>query len=252
VESAEAGPPARYPPETPPTNLPLALSTFVGREREIAEAKRLVEEYRLLTLTGPGGSGKTRLALAVAEGLSGSFEGGVFIVSLAAITEPALVAPAVAQVLELTGGGDRPPEELLKGYVRERQMLLLLDNFEQVMEAASLVDELLSAAPRLKILATSRAPLRLYGEQEFPVPPLELPDPKSSEPPQRLTEYEAVRLFVERGRLLKPDFSVTQENARAVAEICTRLDGLPLAIELAAARIRLLTPEAMVVVSATA
>jgi predicted ATPase len=186
------------------------------------------------------------LALEVAEGHSGSFEGGVFFVALAAITEPALVAPAVARVLELTGGGDRPPEELLKSYLRERQMLLLLDNFEQVMEEASLVDELLSAAPRLKILATSRAPLRLYGEQEFPVPPLGLPDPKGSEPPQRLTSYEAVRLFVERARALKPDFSITQENARAVAEICARLDGLPLAIELAAARIRLLTPEAMV------
>jgi non-specific serine/threonine protein kinase len=247
VESAEAEPPAGYPPETPPRNLPLALSTFVGREREIAETKRLLALNRLLTLTGPGGSGKTRLAVAVAEGLSESFEGGVFFVALAAITEPALVAPAVARVLGLTGGsGDHPPEELLEGYLRERRTLLLLDNFEQVLGAAPLVGELLAAAPGLKVLATSRAPLKLYGEQEFPVPPLELPDPKGSEPPQRLSSYEAVRLFVERGRALKPDFSVTQENARAVAEICARLDGLPLAIELAAARIRLLTPEAMV------
>ena len=240
------GPPARYPPETPPRNLPLALSTFVGREREIAEAKRLVEEYRLLTLTGPGGSGKTRLALAVAEGLSGSFEGGVFFVALAALTEPALVAPTVAQALELTGGGDRRPEELLKGYLRERQALLLLDNCEQVLGAAPLVGELLSAAPGLKVLATSRAPLKLYGEQEYPVPSLRLPDPKGSEPPERLARYEAVRLFAERAQAVKPDFRLDEGNAWAVAEICARLDGLPLAIELAAARTRLLPPKAMV------
>jgi predicted ATPase/DNA-binding CsgD family transcriptional regulator len=229
----------------PPRNLPLALSTFVGREREIAEAERLLARNRLLTLTGPGGVGKTRLALAVAQKLSGSFEGGVFFVALAGITDPALVAPAVARVLGLTGGADRRPEELLEGHLRERRALLLLDNFEHVLGAVPLVGELLSAAPGLKVLATSRAPLKLHGEQEFPVHPLGLPDPEGSEPPRRLTEYESVRLFVERARALRPDFSVTQENALAVAQICARLDGLPLAIELAAARLRLLTPEAM-------
>jgi predicted ATPase/DNA-binding CsgD family transcriptional regulator len=202
----------------------------------------------LLTLTGPGGSGKTRLALAVAVGLSGSFEGRVFFVSLAAITEPTLVAPAVAQVLGLTGeSGDRPPEELLKRHLRERRaLLLLLDNFEQVLGAAPLVGELLSAAPRLKVLATSRAPLKLYGEQEFSVPPLPLPDLGSLPPPEELARSEAVGLFVERARAVKPDFRLDEGNARAVAEICARLDGLPLAIELAAARTRLLPPEAMV------
>jgi predicted ATPase/DNA-binding CsgD family transcriptional regulator len=246
VERASTEPHAPLTPEPPPPNLPLAMSTFVGREREIGEVTRLVRDNRLLTLTGPGGSGKTRLALAAAEGLTGEFEGGVFFVSLAPITETALVAPAVARALGLPGSGDRPAEELLKGYLRERQTLLLLDNFEQVLEASPLVEELLMAAPRLRVLDTSREPLHLYGEQEYPVPPLELPDPKSSESPERLARYEAVRLFVERARELDPAFRVTEHNAPAIAEICARLDGLPLAIELAAARTRLLPPEAMV------
>jgi predicted ATPase/DNA-binding CsgD family transcriptional regulator len=247
VEPPEAKPTARRPPESPPRDLPLALNSFVGREREIAETKRLLDQNRLLTLTGPGGSGKTRLALAVAEGTSGEFEAGVFFVPLAAITEPALVAPTVARALGLTGeSGDRPPEELLKSYLRERRALLLLDNFEQVLGAAPLVGELLAAAPGLKVLATSRAPLKLYGEQEFPVPPLSLPDLGSLPPPKDLARSEAVGLFVERAGAVKPDFRLDEGNAEAVAEICARLDGLPLAIELAAARIRLLPPMAMV------
>ncbi len=247
MEPPEAKPTARYPPESTPRDLPLAPNSFVGREREIAETKRLLDQNRLLTLTGPGGSGKTRLALAVAEGLSGSFEGGVFFVSLAALTEPTLVAPTVAEVLGLSGGsGDRPPEELLKRHLRERRALLLLDNFEQVLGAAPLVGKLLSVAPGLKILATSRAPLKLYGEQEFPVPSLSLPDLGSLPPPEELARSEAVKLFVERAQAVKPDFRLDEGNAEAVAEICARLDGLPLSIELAAARIRLLPPEAMV------
>src|SRR5215216_6020701 len=228
-------------------NLPLQPTPLVGRVREVEEvAERLrSDQVRLLTLTGPGGTGKTRLALQAGADLLDEFEDGVFFVALAAITDRALVAPTVARTLGLTERRNQPPEELLKGFLRDRQTLLLLDNFEQVLESAPLLDELLSAAPSLKILATSRTPLRLYGEHEFPVPPLSLPDPSSLATLESLTQYGAVRLFVERAKAVKPDFSLTQANAPAVTEICARLDGLPLAIELAAARIKLLPPQAM-------
>jgi predicted ATPase len=175
----------------------------------------------------------------------GDFEDGVFFVPIAAITDPTLVAPTIARVLGLSESGAQPPEELLEGYLRDRQTLLLLDNLEQVLESASVVERLLSSAANLKILATSRIPLGLYGEYEFPVPPLSLPDPESLPPLEHLPEYEAIRLFVERARAVKPDFSLTEENAPAVVEICARLDGLPLAIELAAARIKLLPPQVL-------
>jgi predicted ATPase len=155
------------------------------------------------------------------------------------------VAPAITRTLGLTESGNQPAEELLEGYLGDKQVLLALDNFEQVLESAPLLDALLSAAPGLKVLATSRTALRLYGEHEFPVPPLSLPDTGSLPPVESLTRYEAVRLFVDRARAIRPDFSLTEENAPAVIEICTRLDGLPLAIELAAARIKLLPPQAM-------
>jgi predicted ATPase len=152
----------------------------------------------------------------------------VFFVALAAIADPALVAPTIARTLGLTESGNQPPEELLKGYLRERQMLLVLDNFEQVLESALLLDELLSAAPNLKLLITSRTPLRLYGEHEFPVLPFSLPDRRKSLPPvESPNEYEVVRLFVDRARAVRPDFTLTKENAPAVVEICARLDGLP-------------------------
>src|SRR5215203_392621 len=243
--------PPDFPPlrtlESFPNNLPLQHTLLIGREREVEEvcARLRSPEVRLLTLTGPGGAGKTRVGLQAAAELLMEFEDGIFFVALAAIAEPALVASTIARTLGLTESSTQPPEELLKGYLHDRQTLLVLDNFEQVLESVPLLDELLSAAPNLKILATSRTPLRLYGEQEFPVPPLSLPDPGSLPPVERLTQYEAIRLFVDRAKAVRPDFSVTEENASAVVEICARLDGLPLAIELAAARIKLLPPQAM-------
>ena len=228
-------------------NLPAQPTPLVGRERELDETLGLLRrpEVRLLTFTGPGGTGKTRLGLQAAAELTDEFEDGVFFVAMAAITDPTLVAPTIARTLGLTESGDQPPEELLEGYLRDKQMLLMLDNLEQVLASATVLDGLLSAAPDLKILATSRTPLGLYGEHQFSVPPLSLPDPWSLPPLEVLTEYEAVGLFVERARTTRPDFSLTDENAAAVVEICMRLDGLPLAIELAAARIKLLPPQAM-------
>src|SRR5215217_7939229 len=230
------GLPSEFPPlrtlEAKLNNLPLQPTPLVGRVREVEEvAERLrSDQVRLLTLTGPGGTGKTRLALQAGADLLDEFDDGVFFVALAAITDRALVAPTVVRTLGLTERRYQPPEELLKGYLRDRQTLLLLDNFEQVLESAPLLAELLSSAPNLKILATSRTPLRLYGEHEFSVPPLSLPDPSSLATLESLTQYGAVRLFVERAKAVKPDFSLTQANAPAVAEICARLDGLPLAI----------------------
>ncbi|HEX2739398.1 MAG TPA: tetratricopeptide repeat protein [Rubrobacter sp.] len=228
-------------------NLPAQPTPLVGRERELDEVLALLRSpvVRLLTLTGPGGTGKTRLGLQAAAELTDEFEDGVFFVALAAVANPTLVAPTITRTLGLTESSNQPPEEILKGYLRDRQTLLVLDNLEQILASAALLDALLSSASGLKVLVTSRTPLRLYGEHEFPVPPLSLPDPGSLPPFERLTQYEAIRLFVERARAVKPDFSLTQENAHAVAEICARLDGLPLAIELAAARIKLLPPQAM-------
>jgi predicted ATPase/class 3 adenylate cyclase len=242
--------PSEFPPlktlESHTNNLPLQATPLVGREREVEAVCGLLRssETRLLTLLGPGGTGKTRVGLQVAAELADGFEDGVFFVPIAAITDPALVAPTIARILGLSEGA-QPPEELLEGYLRDRQTLLLLDNLEQVLEAAPIVERLLSNAPNLKILATSRIPLGLYGEYEFPVPPLSLPDPDSLPPLEYLTEYEAIRLFVERARAVRPDFSLTEENGPAVVEICERLDGLPLAIELAAARIKLLPPRVL-------
>jgi predicted ATPase/class 3 adenylate cyclase len=233
--------------ESRPNNLPMQPTLLVGREREVAEVSdRLRSEgVRLITLTGPGGTGKTRVGLQAAADLLGEFADGVFFVPLATLTDPALVTSAVAASLGVVESGERRLEESLEAYLHAKRLLLLLDNFEQVVEAAALVAELLSSCPALKVLATSRIPLRIYGERDFPVPPLTLPDPGRLPPPERLTQYEAVRLFVERAQDARPDFSVTNENAPAVAEICARLDGLPLAIELAAARVRLLSPQAM-------
>jgi predicted ATPase/class 3 adenylate cyclase len=228
-------------------NLPLQPTSLVGREREVSEVcERLSRpELKLLTLTGAGGTGKTRLALQAAAEVTGEFEDGVFFVSLAAISDAELVVGAVAATLGVKEAGGQPLLENLEEYLRERRMLLLLDNFEQVLGAAPVVGDLHSGAPDLKVLATSRIPLRLYGEHEYSVPPLALPDLTRPPSLQRLTQYEAVRLFVERAQAAKAGFSVTDENAPAVAEICHRLDGLPLAIELAAARIKILTPQAM-------
>jgi len=205
----------------------------------------LAPETRLLTLTGPGGTGKTRLALQAATDLLEEFEGGTFFVPLAALTDPKLVTSAVAIPLGVLEAPDRPLEEGIKEHLREKKVLLVLDNFEQILQGAQLVARLLAACPDLKVLATSRIPLGIYGEREYPVPSLSLPDPDRLPSLERLTQYEAVRLFIERARDARPDFSLSNENAPTVAEICASLDGLPLAIELAAARVKVLTPQKM-------
>ena len=242
--------PAGSPPlrtlESRPNNLPMQPTLLVGREREVGEVRGriLAPEVRLLTLTGPGGTGKTRLALQAAADLLEEFEDGVFFVALATISDPTLVVPTVAQALGVRESGDRPLTEGVRDYLKDKRLLLVLDNFEQVLEAAPMSGELLSA-PQVKVLATSRIPLGVYGEHEYTVPPLSVPDTKRLPGLEALSHYEAVRLFIERATAAKADFAVTSENAPAVAEICARLDGLPLAIELAAARVKLLPPRAM-------
>jgi predicted ATPase/class 3 adenylate cyclase len=228
-----------------PTNLPPELTSFIGRERELEEIERLLSSTRLLTLTGPGGSGKTRLALRAAWDVIDRFPHGVFFVDLAPITEPHLVPSVIASALRTGEQGRMPVMDTLEIELRHRTMLLVLDNFEQVIEAASNVAALLAAAPKIRFLVTSRGPLRIRGEREFPVPPLLLPDPTGPTPAEDLTRYEAPALFVERAIAIDPRFTLTAEVARAIAEICRRLDGLPLAIELAASRLRLLTPTAI-------
>src|SRR5215204_913612 len=228
-------------------NLPVQPTPLVGREREIREVAERVrsEEVRLLTLTGAGGTGKTRLGLQAAADVLEEFSDGAFFVTLATITDPELMPSAIAGSLGVKESAEQPLVETLKNYLQEKHLLLLLDNFEQVLQGAFAVGELVAACPELKVLATSRIPLRLYGEQEYAVPPLALPDPRVLPPLKVLAQYEAVRLFVERARAVKAGFEVTNESAPAVAEICARLDGLPLAIELAAARVRMLPPQAL-------
>jgi len=230
-----------------PNNLPVQPTPFIGKEAEVQALREMLLEPqpRLVTLTGPGGTGKTRLGLQVAAAVLDRFVDGVFFVALAPINDSGLVAAAIAQALGVVESWGGSVLDSLNSYLHEKELLLLLDNFEQAISVAPLIGELLSASPKLKVLVTSREALHLYGEKEFPVAPLSLPDPKHLPPLEKLTEYEAVRLFAERAMLVKPDFAVTAENAATVVEICYRLDGLPLAIELAAARIRLLPPKAM-------
>ncbi len=228
-----------------PTNLPTQLTSFIGRDREIAEASRLLRDTRLLTLTGPGGTGKTRLSLQVAAESADAFPDGVFFVPLAPVFDPGLVASTIAQVLRVPITGANAPLEQLLELLKQSRMLLILDNFEQVVSAAPQVTELLRGVPGLKVIVSSRAKLRVSGEQEYPVQPLGLPDPNALPGIEAFSQYEAVRLFIERAVAAKPDFKVSNENAPAVAGICARLDGLPLAIELAAARVKVLPPAAM-------
>jgi predicted ATPase/class 3 adenylate cyclase len=239
---------AEFPPirslETP-SNLPIQRTSFVGREREVARVKELLRGPGLLTLTGAGGSGKTRLALQVARELLDDYPDGVFFVELAPITDPRLVPSTIADSVGARAEGARPVLDTLRDHVRDREMLLVVDNFEQVLEAASVVADLLAAAPRLRILVTSREPLHVTGEQELAVPPMDVPDTGQPSAPEELMRYEAMALFMQRARAVNPGFRVTEANVATVVELCRRLDGLPLAIELAASRVKLLSPQAI-------
>lgn len=227
-------------------NLPAPLTQFVGRKIELGEVRQLLlrPEKRIVTLTGPGGTGKTRLAVETARGLLDEFPHGVFFVDLAELTEPAQVLPTAAHTLGIREGGGRPVTEKLKDYLARHEMLLIFDNFEQVTGAALALAELLAAAPGLTALVTSRLPLQLRGEHEYPVSPLEMP-PAIEQSLEQTVAYESVALFQQQARAVKPRFQITEENQAAVVEICRRLDGLPLAIEIAAARIRMLSPRAL-------
>jgi predicted ATPase/DNA-binding CsgD family transcriptional regulator len=205
----------------------------------------LREDVRLLTLTGPGGSGKTRLAVAVLDAVRGHFPDGTHFVDLAPLVDPGLVVNAIAQTLGVRDAGDLALVDSVRAHLREKRLVLLLDNFEQVLGAAPVVSDLLTSCSELKVLVTSRAALHLRWEHELPVPPLPVPDLRRSLSMAELAATPSVMLFVQRARAMRPDFTLTDERARAVAEICVRLDGLPLAIELAAARLNILTMEAV-------
>ncbi len=227
-------------------NLPSPLTPFVGREAEVASLCSLLRQdgVRLVTLTGPGGIGKTRLALRVANDLRHDFGDGVRFISLATVTDPALLPVTIADVLGVREEIHRPALIALTDALRERHQLLVLDSLERLVDGAGVITDLLTACTGLKVLATSRSRLRLRGEHERPVPPLTLPPPRGAEASPML-DYDAVRLFVDRARGVDPAFVVTPANAAVVAEICRRLDGLPLAIELAGARVKVLSPDAL-------
>ena len=233
--------------------LPAPLSTLIGREREAEETAELVRDpaIRLVTLTGPGGVGKTRLALRIAASAASTFSDGVVFVDLTPVRDPELVMPAIAQALGLRRTDDRPALAALQDALRFRESLVVLDNFEQVIDAAGQVSDLLQVCPRLTALVTSRALLNLSGERMVAVTPLTAPQitrrgtGEGDDAPNALLAFDAVRLFVERSQAVRPTFALTVENARSIAEICARLDGLPLAIEMAASRILLFSPEAL-------
>jgi predicted ATPase len=233
--------PSRY------ASLPTPPSHLIGRANEVETLRDVLREpsISLVTLTGPGGTGKTRLALEVARRAAPDFAAGVCFVSLAAIRDYRLVLPAIMRALGFDEGVGRPVDQVLQAALRDTELLLLLDNLEQVIDAAPAIAELLAACSRLTILATSREPLRLQAERLYPTQPLTVPNLRALPPPERLLRVEAIALFVERAQAVRPDFALTRENAPAIAELCTRLDGLPLAIELAAARVRGLPTETL-------
>ena len=258
------GLPDEFPPlrsiDARPNNLPTQLTSFVGRERELAEAGALLAANRLVTMTGPGGTGKTRLSLQVAANAAEDFPDGTFFVALETVREPILVPSRLAAAIGLADAAGRSTTDVLEDWLTGKAVLFVLDNFEQVIGAGPIVADLLRKVPGLKVLATSRAPLNVYGEQEYPVPGLptppdpsqltaleqaQLPADARTVTPASLATYEAVSLFIARARSVRPGFAVTNDNAPAVAAICARLHGMPLAIELAAARVKLLSPDAI-------
>ena len=235
-------PPLRTATSATRTNLPEPLTRFVGRTRELLELRKLIDEARLVTLTGPGGTGKTRLAVETARRLLEDYPDGVFFVALESVRDPDLVLPAIGQVIGAPEGASQTPEAALAMYLAERRVLLVLDNLEQVVSAAPRLAKLLAAVPGTTILASSREPLSVEGEHVYPVPTLSLPSEPGRPTAADLAGSELVELFVERARTVRPDFELVDTNAPDVAAICRRLDGLPLAIELAAARVNLLPP----------
>jgi len=226
-------------------NLPVRLTSLVGRDTDLTKVKDLFlqKKARIVTLTGPGGAGKTALGLETARGLVDEFSDGVYFVPLERVSDSNLLASTIMRTLGLTERRDLSPILVLRDHLRSNAMLLVLDNFEQIMTAATQLTDLLTACPKLSLLVTSRQPLRIKGEQEFQVSPLALPDLKHLVPASELRNYASVELFVERGRVVRPDFRIRNENALIVGEICVRLDGLPLALELVAPLLKAYTPE---------
>lgn len=242
------GLPSKFPPPNTldafPNNLPVQLTTFIGREKEIAQVKQELLEHRLVTLTGAGGTGKTRLSLQVAAELLDHFPHGIWLVELAPLTDPELIPRTILSTIGVNEQAGRASIELLKEYLHQKTSLIVLDNCEHLIEASARVtDILLSAAPDLKMLVSSREALGLKGELAYPVPSLSLPDLRNLPIAEQLSQYEAVRLFIDRASLISPHFVVDRDNAPFIAQICHRLDGIPLAIELAAARVKVLTVE---------
>ncbi|MEJ2486494.1 MAG: LuxR C-terminal-related transcriptional regulator [Anaerolineales bacterium] len=219
-------------------NLPAQLTSYVGREKEIGEIKDLLKKNRLVVLTGAGGSGKTRLALKVGEELIDEYSDGVWLVELANIREPSLVLQAIASALNITERTDKPLEKVLKRYLNQRHLLLVIDNLEHLLECAPMIGDLLAAAPRLSVLGTSRERLNIYGEQEYPVAPLNLPGSLSDETSADLLNYESIALFIKRAQAVHPTLSLGDADLAGLARICVRLDGLPLAIELCAPMVK--------------
>ena len=235
---SEQAPPTQE--NTPPAgNLPAQLTSYVGREKEIGEIKELLKNNRLVVLTGAGGSGKTRLSLKVGEELQGEYRDGVWLVELANIHDPSLVLGMIVKVLNITERADAPLDELLKRYLGQRHLLLLIDNLEHLLACAPLIGELLAAAPHLSVLGTSRERLHIYGEQEYPVHPLDLPDPQTNMHSENLKNVESIALFIKRAHAVDPTLSLDNEALQNLARICVSLDGLPLAIELCAPMVKM-------------
>ncbi|MBN2148666.1 MAG: tetratricopeptide repeat protein [Anaerolineales bacterium] len=245
------GLPQEFPPlrslDIHQTNLPVQPTPFIGRERELSEVVHLIqgEDVRLVTLTGPGGTGKTRLLLQAAADLLEAYPDGVFFVDLSPLHDSGLVMQTIAATLGLRPRQAASAADELASYLAEKRLLLALDNFEQVVEAAKEISRLLGSIPSLKVLASSRRVLNIYGEHEYPVPPLSLPERRRGQTAASLSQYESVALFIQRAKATRADFKITEENAPEIAEICLRLEGLPLAIELAAAHSKMLKPAAM-------